>query len=290
MRGKTDTLAFTTGQRAGIARQRQIVEADIVEELQALANFLEDAGGNFALLVIEAAIHVAEPCVGLADRHFRDLADVLRGAGFGGTRHLIRPEVANQVEGQTFTVPARFGDAGTRFVGSVGGGFRVQFGDSYSVRLEVRDLVYTARVDRVDGCNLSDFEKLEAARAGNQPFANLDLSGGCQFQKFDGVDADTKKNYREDIILAAAASLATSEATTMAGIVLTGNLRPGDAVLKAIREMPYPVLLASDDSYQVASRVHDLTVKTKPADAEKISLICDIVAKHINVKKIIDSL
>jgi len=123
------------------------------------------------------------------------------GAGFGGTRHLIRPEVANQVEGETFNVPARFGDAGTRFLGSVGGGFRLQFGNSYAVRLEVRDLVYTARVDRVDGCNLADFEKLEAARAGNEPFANLDLSGGCQFQKFDGVDPDTKKNYREDIIL-----------------------------------------------------------------------------------------
>jgi outer membrane beta-barrel protein len=123
------------------------------------------------------------------------------GAGFGGTRHLIRPQVANQVDGQTFTVPARFGDTGTRFVGSVGGGFRVQFGDSYAMRLEVRDLVYTARVDRVDGCNLADFEKLEAARAGNQPFGTLNLSGGCRFQKFDGVDPDTKKNYREDIIL-----------------------------------------------------------------------------------------
>jgi outer membrane beta-barrel protein len=123
------------------------------------------------------------------------------GAGLGGTRHLIRPEVANQVDGETFNVPARFGDTGTRFLGSVGGGLRVQFGDSYSMRLEVRDLVYTARVDRVDGCNLADFEKLEAARAGNQPFADLDLSGSCQFQKFDGVDPDTKKNYREDIIL-----------------------------------------------------------------------------------------
>jgi hypothetical protein len=123
------------------------------------------------------------------------------GAGLGGTRHLIRPEVANQVDGETFNVPARFGDTGTRFLGSVGAGFRVQFGDSYAMRLEVRDLVYTARVDRVDGCNLADFEKLEAARAGNQPFADLQLSGSCQYQKFDGVDPDTKKNYREDIIL-----------------------------------------------------------------------------------------
>jgi outer membrane beta-barrel protein len=136
------------------------------------------------------------------DDHLAQFSLILSGgAGFGGTRHLIRPEVANQVEGETFTVPARFGDTGTRFVGSVGGGLRVQFGDSYAVRLEVRDLVYTARVDRVDGCNLADFEKLEAARAGNEPFANLQLSGGCKFQKFDGVDPDTKKNYREDIIL-----------------------------------------------------------------------------------------
>ncbi|MDY7232984.1 outer membrane beta-barrel domain-containing protein [Hyalangium rubrum] len=123
------------------------------------------------------------------------------GAGFGGARHLIRPEVDNQVDGETFRVPARFGDAGTKFLGSVGGGFRLQFGDSYAIRLEVKDLVYTARVDRVDGCNLADFEKMEAARASDSPFADLGLSGGCQFQKFDGVDPKTKKNYREDIIL-----------------------------------------------------------------------------------------
>ncbi len=123
------------------------------------------------------------------------------GAGLGSTRHLIRPEVVNQVDGETFTVPARFGDAGTKFLGSVGGGFRLQFGDSYALRLEVRDLVYTARVDRVDGCNLADFERMEAARAANEPFEGLGLSGSCQSQKFDGVDPKTKKNYREDIIL-----------------------------------------------------------------------------------------
>ena len=31
-------------------------------------------------------------------------------------------------------------------------------------------------------------------------------------------------------------------------------------------------------------------LKTRPDDAEKISLIRDIVAKHVNVKKIIESL
>jgi outer membrane beta-barrel protein len=123
------------------------------------------------------------------------------GAGVGSTRHLIRPEVTNEVDGQRFTVPARFGDTGTKFLGSVGGGFRLQFGESYAVRMEVRDLIYTARVDRVDGCNLADFEALEAARAAGQDFASLQLSGGCNYQRFDGVDPKTRKNYREDIIL-----------------------------------------------------------------------------------------
>ena len=95
---------------------------------------------------------------------------------------------------------------------------------------------------------------------------------------------------REDILLAAGATTIPGSPDNMAGIVLTGGLRPGDSVLKALQTMPIPVLLAQADSYQVASKVHNLTVKTRPNDAKKISLIRDIVAKHINVKKIIDSL
>jgi BioD-like phosphotransacetylase family protein len=76
----------------------------------------------------------------------------------------------------------------------------------------------------------------------------------------------------------------------MAGIVLTGGIRPGDNVLKALQSLPVPVLLAQADSYQVASKVHNLTVKTRPTDAEKISLIRDIVAKNVNIEKIIQSL
>jgi BioD-like phosphotransacetylase family protein len=95
---------------------------------------------------------------------------------------------------------------------------------------------------------------------------------------------------REDILLAAGAMTIPQSEETMAGIVLTGGLRPGENVLKALQSMPIPVLLAKADSYQVASKVHNLTVKTRPTDAEKISLIRDIVAQNVNVKKIIDAL
>ena len=95
---------------------------------------------------------------------------------------------------------------------------------------------------------------------------------------------------REDLIYAAAASINSPQAETMAGIVLTGNLRPHADVLQVISKLPCPVLAVAADSYRVASKVHDLIVKTKPADAEKISLIRDLIAKNVNVKKILDSL
>jgi BioD-like phosphotransacetylase family protein len=95
---------------------------------------------------------------------------------------------------------------------------------------------------------------------------------------------------REDIVLAACTSLDTQPEKRMAGIVLTGNLRPSSAVSKIIRVMPIPVLLAKQDSYEVASKVHDLTVKTRPNDAEKISLIRDLIANNVDLEKILESL
>jgi BioD-like phosphotransacetylase family protein len=94
---------------------------------------------------------------------------------------------------------------------------------------------------------------------------------------------------RDDILLAAAAELCSTD-IALAGIVLTGNLRPPENVLKVIREMPFPVLLAKKDSYTVASSVHDMIVKTRPDDTAKIQLIRDLIAKHVDVNKILNAL
>ena len=95
---------------------------------------------------------------------------------------------------------------------------------------------------------------------------------------------------REDIILAACTGLDVQSEEKMAGIVLTGNLRPNASVLKVIRAMPIPVLLTVEDSYRVASKVHDLTVKTRPNDAGKISLIRDLIARNVDLEKILKAL
>src|SRR5581483_2978089 len=52
---------------------------------------------------------------------------------------------------------------------------------------------------------------------------------------------------RQDLVLAAGATTNPNSPDKMAGIVLTGGLRPSENILKAIQAMPIPVLLAQAD-------------------------------------------
>jgi outer membrane beta-barrel protein len=105
------------------------------------------------------------------------------GAGVGSTRHQLVP--ASVVEDQRR--PATFGDTGLRFMGSVGGGFRVQMGDRLALRLEVRDLVYTARVDRVNGCTINDLEAIIKSNNGAAP----GWGAGCNAAAFQDAEGRT---------------------------------------------------------------------------------------------------
>ena len=91
---------------------------------------------------------------------------------------------------------------------------------------------------------------------------------------------------REDMIMAAATAAAAAK-DALAGIILADGTPPSAQVLSAIEKMPFPVLLASQDSYAVASKVHDLTVKTRANETGKISVIRDLIAKYVDVERIV---
>ena len=76
LRGEADALALAAGERAGVRGEGQVVEADIDEEVEALADLLEDALGDLVLLRGERRGEGAEPGVGLPDREVGDLGDV----------------------------------------------------------------------------------------------------------------------------------------------------------------------------------------------------------------------
>ena len=71
------------------------------------------------------------------------------------------------------------------------------------------------------------------------------------------------------------------------GLVLTGGYRPRKAVVDAIRRADLFATLVREDTYTVASEVHDLLVKTHPADLEKIELIKELVAANIDIDRIL---
>lgn len=72
------------------------------------------------------------------------------------------------------------------------------------------------------------------------------------------------------------------------GLVLTGGYRPRPAVLDAIRQADLFTTIVGEDTYSVASEVHDLLVKTHAADREKIDLIKALVAECLDVDRILD--
>ena len=83
-----------------------------------------------------------------------------------------------------------------------------------------------------------------------------------------------------------AASVAGHEGAAV-GLVLTGGYRPRPSVLDAIREADIFATLVPEDTYVVASEVHDLLVKTHAADREKIALIKALVADHLDMDRIL---
>lgn len=121
------------------------------------------------------------------------------GAGLGQTSHLLKPRTFGP-EGQRFG--ESYGDTGQRFVGQVGGGLRVQLGDRFTLRFEVRDLVYTARVDQVNGCNVADLNAMFDRYASAAEGASLDgvaVRPGCNLAAFQGFDSTTGEERIHDV-------------------------------------------------------------------------------------------
>lgn len=102
------------------------------------------------------------------------------GVGAAKTKLQLRP--ANSDKGRSF------GDTGFRPMGGLGAGFRVFIGESATVRLEIRDLVYSAYVSRVNGCNNADSRAI--ATSGK----TATVTGSCNVSAFGDSDSDIKNN------------------------------------------------------------------------------------------------
>ncbi|MCP4649394.1 MAG: AAA family ATPase [PVC group bacterium] len=97
---------------------------------------------------------------------------------------------------------------------------------------------------------------------------------------------------REDIILTALSMhlIYGDNGPSVSGLILTGGISPHPSVLNLVKCADIPVLLVKEDTYNIASRVHDLTVKIRPKDKTKTNLVIDMVNKYVNIDEIVKAL
>lgn len=88
---------------------------------------------------------------------------------------------------------------------------------------------------------------------------------------------------RDDILLSAIASAGTTQAPPLSGIILTRDILPHPKIMELLAQTSIPVVISKDESYQVASRINAMTVKTLPEDHDKIPIIRQIIPAHIDL-------
>ncbi len=94
---------------------------------------------------------------------------------------------------------------------------------------------------------------------------------------------------REDVLFSAIASANISRKQVVSGIILTRNILPHPKLMDLIGKTEIPVVICSDESYTVASKINNMTVKTQPTDEDKIPIIQEIVAQNTDMERIRDA-
>jgi BioD-like phosphotransacetylase family protein len=95
---------------------------------------------------------------------------------------------------------------------------------------------------------------------------------------------------REDVLLLAIAASAIAGKRVLSGILLTRNILPSPHLMEMLSQTDIPVVICNDESYQVASNVHSMTVKTQPEDNDKIPLIKKLITENVAIDKLVDYL
>lgn len=95
---------------------------------------------------------------------------------------------------------------------------------------------------------------------------------------------------REDIVLAAISESSGCDNPRLSGLILSDGLRPHRALLDLLENTSLPVVFSPEDSYSIAQRILSLTIKIQPGDTDKIESIQNLVARHVNVPRLLEKI
>jgi len=94
---------------------------------------------------------------------------------------------------------------------------------------------------------------------------------------------------REDVIMTALGCVRDGEKEKLriSGIILSGGIVPDPSIMGLLSKARIPVLLAKMDTYNVASRIHDMTVKIRPCDKHKIEEVVRLIRENVDMEGIL---
>ena len=94
---------------------------------------------------------------------------------------------------------------------------------------------------------------------------------------------------RDEVLFSALASEGLSGKKVVSGIVLTRNILPHPKLMQMLSQTNIPCVICSEDSYDVASKINNMTIKTQPTDKDKIPIIQKIFRDNIDTQLVIDA-
>lgn len=94
---------------------------------------------------------------------------------------------------------------------------------------------------------------------------------------------------REDMIMTVLSCFSEIDKKKLkiCGLVLTGGITPEQPIMNLLSKAGIPVLLSKLDTYHVATILHDLTVKIRPNDLEKIETVVKLIRRNVDLERIL---
>jgi len=94
---------------------------------------------------------------------------------------------------------------------------------------------------------------------------------------------------RQDIIMTVLSCYRQTDQKKLkvSGMVLSGGITPEQPIMNLLNKAQIPVLLAKTDTYGVATSIHDLTVKIRPQDTDKINSVIKLIKDNVDLDKIL---
>ncbi len=92
---------------------------------------------------------------------------------------------------------------------------------------------------------------------------------------------------RDDILLSAIAQASLTGKKIISGVILTRNIMPHPRLLEMLHQTNIPVVITDDESYAVASKIVNMTIKTQPQDTDKIPIIKRLILDNVDLQKIL---